>query len=81
MEDALLSSDLAAFSPDFLDATSSFIFLIGLKLAASDGLSVAGLGLRDPKKADGLAARDTDAVRWTEDGLDGAFDEVEGLKD
>lgn len=63
MNGAAPSSDLAVFSPAFLDAVSALIFLIGLKFSAREGPSEAGFALRDPKKAEGLATRDTDAVR------------------
>lgn len=70
----------------FLDSSASFfcvslfILLIGLKLSSIDGRSAAGLGLREPKNADGLAAREIDRVLWTDDGLDGAFEGAVGLK-
>lgn len=51
-----------------------------LKLSSMDGRSAAGFGLREPKKADGLAALETDRVLCTDDGLDGAFEGAVGLK-
>lgn len=49
------------FSP--ASALSFFIRLIGLKPSSIDGLSEIGCGFLVPKKADGVAARDTEAFR------------------
>lgn len=44
------------------------------KFASTDGLWSSGLGLREPKKDEGLAARDTVDALATDEGLEGAFD-------
>jgi hypothetical protein len=73
------SSGFALFSPAFRAATSDFNFLMELKLARTDGLSEAGFSLRAPKNVDGLGARETEVVRCTDDGLEGAFEDADGL--
>jgi hypothetical protein len=65
---------------DSFFCVSLFILLMGLKLSSTDGRSATGLGLREPKNADGLEALEIDRVLWIDDGLDGAFEGAVGLK-
>lgn len=53
--------------------------MIESKFADRLGRSEVGLGFRDPKNADGLAARDTEAARCVDDGLDAVLEAPVGL--
>lgn len=69
--------------PDWYLAKASLVLCfrwwMELKFAAILGRSEAGFGLREPKKAEGLAVREICPACCVEAGLDGALDGA-GLK-